>query len=154
MAANWAPPAKTRVDISTTSAVESPLPAATAPKRRPMGMAAMAAGVMSRRPARASRPNVFRWGFVWSMIMLVCGLMPKRQSGVLDESAALRAAIDAGSHPHAGLEDAVEVALVEEAAGGRHVAGRLPLPQEPGRGAEAPVEEIGVGREARLLLEG
>ena len=46
------------------------------------------------------------------------------------------------------------MALVEEAAGGGDIAGRLALPQEPGRGAEAPVEEIGMRGQAGFLGEG
>ena len=54
IAANCAPPANTRVDISATSATERPLLAAIAPKRPPIGIAATITGAMSRRPSRAS----------------------------------------------------------------------------------------------------
>ena len=79
------------------------------------------------------------------------GLMQEEQRAVLDESAVSHGSpIGAGRHAHAGLEDPVEVALVEEAAGGGDIARRLALPQQPGRGAEAPVEEIGMRASGRF----
>jgi hypothetical protein len=58
MAANCAPPAKTRADMSATSAGDIPLAAATAPNSMPMGRAAIITGAMSRNPARISRRAV------------------------------------------------------------------------------------------------
>src|SRR5918993_5166863 len=67
---------------------------------------------------------------------------------------ALGSSISPRRHAHAGFEDPVEMALVEEPAGRRHIARSLALPQQPGCGPEAPVEEIGMGRQPGLLGEG
>src|SRR5918994_6677592 len=88
------------------------------------------------------------------VLLIVPRLMAQGCWAVLDESAVSRRAVCPGVDAHAGLEHPVQVTLVEESAGGRHIARSLALAEEAARGPEAPIDQGGVRRQPGFLAEG